>query len=294
MAKQQYIQITDDMLRNRVDVIIAQKQPLLGRGFIKKLAKENKILFNDFPVSSGYKIKNSGTITIDYDIAQLQNIPEIDLEVLFEDDHLLAINKPSGVISHSRGKYWDEPSVASSIRKKLHKANAQDMRAGIIHRLDRATSGVILCAKDSQTSAFIQKQFEKRTIKKIYYAITEYSADIPSTGIIEKPIGRNIRIPSRFKVDANGKYAMTEYSVVAHNEMYMLIKLLPKTGRTHQLRVHLASLGIPIVGDTLYDSEHSATRLMLHAAEITIQYPDKDSELTIKATLPPEFKEYVS
>lgn len=282
------IKITEDDFRQRADVIIAREVPDLSRSYIKKLAKEGRLLFNGKPISCGYKLRSDGDLVLNYDITQLQNIPVLELDIIYEDEKLIVVNKASGVITHSRGKYWDEPSVASSIRSRLRNAGS-DMRAGIVHRLDRATSGVLLCAKDTTTAAFLQKQFEERTVTKTYYAVVPFSK-LPPKGLIDKPLGRNPRKPSQFKVDPNGKPAQTSYEVVSSNDKYMLLELKPKTGRTHQLRVHLASLGLPIIGDSLYDGQQ-ASRLMLHAAELEISYPNAKTRKVFQAPIPAEFKE---
>ncbi|MCA9348655.1 RluA family pseudouridine synthase [Candidatus Saccharibacteria bacterium] len=293
MATKQIINITIDDKNLRADNVISRNFPMLSRSFIKKLAKENRLKFNDQPVSCGYKLRQTGLLVLDYDMTQLENIPELDLETVYEDKHIIVINKPSGVITHSRGKYWDEPSVASSIRTKLHKAGITDMRAGIVHRLDRATSGLLVCAKDSTTAAYLQQQFEKRLVEKTYFAIVPH-VDLPKKGFIDKPIGRNLRKPSQFKVDPNGKEAQTEFEILEDTGSLLLLSLKPKTGRTHQLRVHMASLGVPIAGDNLYDSSLEAPRLMLHAAELTINYPTDSHKKTFTAALPKEFKDYLT
>lgn len=161
--KQQKFDIDEKDLKKRVDVVIARELPDLSRSYIKRLAKEDKITFNGKPVNAGYKMRIEGKLVLDYDMTELKAIPEIDLPIIHEDESLVVVNKPSGVITHSRGRYWDEPSVASSIRKRVYKEDASN-RAGIIHRLDRGTSGVIICGKTETALKKIQKQFEDRAV----------------------------------------------------------------------------------------------------------------------------------
>lgn len=283
--------IADEDIGKRADFIISREIPELSRSYIKRLAHDGKLKFRGKDVQAGYKLKSEGELTLDYDPAVLQNIPEVDLDIIYEDDYIVAINKPTGLITHSRGKYWDEPSVASSIRKKLTRQSA-DIRAGIVHRLDRATSGVIICAKHKDAQGFLQKQFEARTVQKEYVAITKLSTLNDKEGLIDMPIARNPKTPSIFRTDPKGKPAQTSFKIIRNSDSYSMYELRPKTGRTHQLRVHLAALDHPIVGDVLYRGpEHE--RLMLHAHRLRIQHPD-GSDLVIEAPLPPEFEAFMS
>src|SRR5690606_23510478 len=211
-----------------------------------------------------------------------------DLPVIYEDDDVLVVNKPSGVISHARGKYFDEPSVASFVRQKT---GQKGERSGIVHRLDRATSGVMICAKNQETLSFLQKQFSLRKVKKTYMAIIE--GGLPTDeGVIDMPIGRNPKIPASFHVTPNGKPALTRYNIVSKNEKFSLVELRPETGRTHQLRVHLKHLNHPIVGDALYKGRESS-RLLLHAASLEITLPNGERTI-FTAPLPDEFNTYTS
>ncbi|MEM6997470.1 MAG: RluA family pseudouridine synthase [Patescibacteria group bacterium] len=287
-SKLQVYEIGDDEIGKRADFVVAREIPELSRSYIKRLAHDGKLTFEGREVQAGYKLKRPGKLILDYDPAVLQNIPEIELDIIYEDDDVLAINKPAGLITHSRGRYWDEPSVASSIRKKLTRSGS-DIRAGIVHRLDRATSGVIICAKTADAQGFLQKQFEKRTVQKEYIAICNNVELKATSGLIDMPIGRNPKRPSTFRVDAKGKSAQTNYQVLSTSDKYMMLRLSPRTGRTHQLRVHMEKLNAPIVGDTLYGGkEHD--RLMLHAHKLKLEHPN-GSELVLEAPLPPEFQE---
>jgi len=164
-------------------------------------------------------------------------------------------------------------------------------RAGIVHRLDRATSGVMVAARTAEALGWLQKQFSQRKVKKAYIAIIK--GELPNKeAIIDMPIERNPRHPQTFRVGVRGKAAVTAYEVVKTANGYSLLKLQPTTGRTHQLRVHLAHLGHPIVGDTLYGGE-PADRLFLHALSLEITLPNKQRR-TFEAPLPKEFEELMS
>ncbi len=226
------------------------------------------------------------------DIAELQKpAEEIDLPIIYEDESVIVIDKPAGIISHARGRYWDEPSVASFIRQKIS-FNGQNERAGIVHRLDRATSGVMICAKNSQALKYLQKQFGNRTVSKTYLAIVNGKMK-PQEAIIDLPISRNPKKPQTMMVEDGGKAAITEYATLETSSKYSLIELRPKTGRTHQLRVHLNYIGKPIIGDLVYSGE-PAERLFLHASSLQIILPSTGEVAIFQSPLPSVFTEKLS
>lgn len=271
----------------RLDQYVIQQKPRLSRAFAVKLIDEGKVLVNGKQEKAGYKLREMDEIHIDFDESSLDVVPEIDLPVLYEDDEVVVVNKPAGVISHARGLYWDEPSVASFVRQR--NAALTGERAGIVHRLDRATSGVMICAKSQAALSWLQKQFAQRRVHKTYVAIVEgYMKQ--QEAVIDMPIERNPKAPATFRVGPNGKAAVTNYKVLQETEKYSLLELKPETGRTHQLRVHLAKIGHPIVGDPLYGSGQHGDRLYLHALSLEITLPSRERR-TFEAPLPPEFQE---
>lgn len=280
------ITVTDDERGQRIDKLVANKLAKYPRTVIQKLFEDNSITLNNKETKPGFKLRPGDTISVDTSKLTV-NIPDIDLPVLYEDDDVLVVNKPSGVISHARGKYFDEPSVASFVRQKT---NQEGDRAGIVHRLDRATSGVMVCAKNFDTLSYLQKQFSARKVKKSYQAIIEGKMPTPE-GVIDMPIARNPKKPKMFHVSETGKDALTRYKTIESSDKYSQIELTPETGRTHQLRVHLNQLHRPIVGDELYQGAE-ANRLMLHAIKLEISIPGGIRKV-FEAPLPPEFKEYI-
>jgi 23S rRNA pseudouridine1911/1915/1917 synthase len=281
---------TERSRAQRLDQYVVQERPRISRGFANKLIDDGRVLVNGNAEKPGYKMRPTDTVTIDFDEKELDVIPAIELPILYEDDSVIVVNKPDGVISHARGKYWDEPSVASFVRQKVADIEGGE-RAGIVHRLDRATSGVMICAKSPDAMTFLQKQFSARSVKKSYTAIV--SGHIKEKeAMIDMPIERNPKEPSKFRVGANGKASKTHYIVVEESPTHSLVQLTPETGRTHQLRVHLKQIGHPIVGDTFYDGE-PAERLLLHAASLEITIPGGERK-TFTAPLPKEFKDRMS
>ncbi len=199
------------------------------------------------------------------------------------------IEKPPGLLTHSKGAFNPEATVATWLRGRLRSMEGE--RAGIVHRLDRATSGIMICAKTPLAHSWLQKQFSQRRVKKTYAAVINGHLK-QLEAIIDMPIERNPKHPQTFRVGANGKPATTDYTVLQVNDHYSLVELRPTTGRTHQLRVHLAYLGHPIVGDTLYNGSPSE-RLLLHACRLELTLPSRERKV-FESQIPPSFAEALS
>jgi len=288
------IKVDGELKGKRIDKLIAALHPEYSRAALRKLFDTEHVLINDQPTKPGIKVREGDLIAVDFTPLNFE-IEHLDIPIIYEDEDVLVVDKPSGVISHARGRFFDEASVASFLREHLYgkKRRAQDdvhqLRAGIVHRLDRATSGVMICAKNEPAMSFLQKQFADRKVEKIYIAVV--NGEMPSSeGLIDMPIERDERKPQMFKVSSLGKQAQTEYKVLKQENGYSKLELKPKTGRTHQLRVHLSELKHPIVGDDLYGGEESS-RLLLHAAKLSIELPSGDKK-SFEAPLPEEFTDY--
>lgn len=262
----------------RLDQRVVEQIPTLTRSYATKLIDEGKVMVNGEVVTkSGYKMRHGDKVTVDHDEGLYKNIPFIDLNVLYEDDDCVAIEKPLGLLSHSKGAFNPEATVATWLRGRLRSMEGE--RAGIVHRLDRATSGVMICAKTPEAHSWLQKQFAQRRVKKTYSAVITGMLDEPEA-VIDMPIERNPKKPQTFRVGANGKPAVTHYQVLGSDGTYSLVELKPETGRTHQLRVHLAHFKHPIVGDTLYDGE-PADRLYLHAHRLELTLPNRERKVFV-------------
>lgn len=256
----------------RLDAAVIEQYPDITRSFATRLIKEGKVSVNSVTeTKAGYKLRSDDRVTVDYDPGKEVKPPEIDIPVIYEDDDCVVINKPKGLLTHSKGAYNPEATVATWLRSRVDHLEGE--RAGIVHRLDRATSGVMICAKNPESLAWLQKQFSQRRVKKQYAAIVSGVLQ-PEHAIIDMPIERNPKAPQTFRVGSNGKSAITEYTVVAHNDKESLVELRPQTGRTHQLRVHMHHLGHPIVGDTFYGGQ-DADRLYLHAHSLELTLPSR-------------------
>jgi 23S rRNA pseudouridine1911/1915/1917 synthase len=270
----------------RLDVFITLHLPALSRSAAGKLIDNNKVTVNAQAPKASQKLKAGDTVQVEY---QTPEIPTIDLPILYEDDDCLVIDKPAGILTHNKGAFNPEATVASFIAPKLSGLSGE--RGGIVHRLDRLTSGVIICAKNPSALSWLQKQFSERKTKKKYVAMVTGQLN-PTAALIDKPIERNPKRPQSFRVGANGKPARTAYCVLAANAAESLVELRPETGRTHQLRVHLSQLGHPIVGDVLYGGP-AANRVYLHALSLELTLPDK-SRRVFESLLPPEFRNRIT
>ncbi len=271
----------------RLDQKVIELVPTWSRGLAARLIDEGKVMVNGTAVlKAGYKLRDGDVVAIDYEAEELERIPEIDTPILYENDDVLVLNKPAGLLTHSKGAYNSEATVASFVGS--HLTDMEGDRAGIAHRLDRATSGVIICARNPKALSWLQKQFSQRKVKKTYIAIIQGNLK-EEHAIIDMPIERNPKRPQTFRVGADGKSALTEYKVVQTNGTYTMLQLTPATGRTHQLRVHLHHLGHPMVGDTMY-SGAQAERLYLHALRLELTLPSRE-RMTFEAVLPDAFEE---
>lgn len=257
--------------KHRLDSELAKRYPETSRSTWQKHIHAGNISVNGKVItSSKHEITENDKISIDS--PETPDFKDKQLPIIYIDDDVIVINKPAGVLTHSKGELNDEFTVAEFFRR-YSTYNLDSNRPGIIHRLDRDTSGVMIGARNEATAILLQKQFADRKTKKIYFAVLEGKPKL-ETANVDLPIGRNPKKPSMFRVDANGKSAITKYEIVDTNDKYTLIKLQPQTGRTHQLRVHMKYIGTPILGDKLYGKP--ADRLYLHAYSLEITIPSAE------------------
>ncbi len=277
----------------RLDMRVIAMYPDLTRSVAAKLIEKGKVTVNGKVIEkAGYKLKPGDEIIAEYNYELMTAIPSIELSVIYEDDDCVVVEKPIGILTHSKGDFNPEATVASWLAEHLVKAGKTPLwllekdvetgsphnpRAGIVHRLDRATSGVMICAKTPAALKHLQKQFSQRKTKKTYIAVVDGHMR-PQHAIIDMPIARNPKKPKTFHASTQGKPSITEYHVMQSGEMYDLVELKPVTGRTHQLRVHLSHQGHPIVGDTFYNGPR-ADRLYLHAHSLEITLPNKQRKV---------------
>lgn len=262
----------------RLDAVLSERYPQYSRATLQKFIKNGQIKVNSEIVHKpNTLIEENDSIEFTPPSKTTSKKPP----VIYEDKNVIVFDKPAGFLSTSKGDFNPEDTLEDY---------------GLpAHRLDRITSGVIIVAKNPETKSFLQKQFQQRKVRKTYYAIV-VGHPKENHAIINIPIARSIKNPTTFLPSAEGREAITEYQVLAQNEKYSLLKLMPQTGRTHQLRVHLKYIGTPILGDPIYgeekDNKH-AKRMYLHAEslEITIPNEPNNERKIFTAPLPPEFNE---
>ena len=269
----------------RLDTYLYEHYKEISRSRWQKYIKDSRVSINGKTITTpSYEIDDKAII--DIKLPEEKKFEKEKLDILYLDDNVIVINKPAGILTHAKGADSDEFTVADFFKR--YSTYALDTnRAGIVHRLDRDTSGVIIGARNNETANLLKKQFAKRLTKKTYIAITTGIPKLEKARI-DLPIARNPKKPATFKISSNGKVAITDYKVLKINENYALIELMPKTGRTHQLRVHLNYINCPILGDKVYGAK-KADRMYLHAEKLEITIPNK-GRITFEAKLPKEFK----
>ena len=270
--------------KQRLDVLLAERHPESSRSTWQKHIKAGHVQVNGKPAkNSRQEVSDADRIAID--IPDATDFSDSTLPILYLDDDVIVVNKPAGILTHSKGELNDEFTVAGFFARYTTSGLDTD-RPGIVHRLDRDTSGVIIGGRTPEACALLKAQFSERKAKKWYLAIVEGHPK-ESQAVIDLPIGRNPSAPSTFRVDSKGKAAVTEYEVLKSWDKYSLVKLHPLTGRTHQLRVHMQYINTPILGDRVYGK--AGERLFLHAYKLEITTRPEVRQ-TFTAPIPDAFR----
>lgn len=287
----------------RLDVFLGEKIPELTRSQAKKLIEQGRVKIKNVK-NPRPKHKIQGEEEIEVFIpapATLEITPQehVPFDIIYEDSHLAVINKPAGVVVHPAAGHYEETLVHGLLaRLKGLSGIGGELRPGIVHRLDKDTSGLLVVAKDDQTHQALTNMFKARQVKKTYLALVH---GIPHAkfGVIKKPIGRHP--VNRKKMSVHAKVAREAETIYRIKETFHKASLLEvelKTGRTHQIRVHLSSIGHPIVGDELYGGAKphgpKAKRQMLHAWRLSFKHPITGEELSFEAPLPEDFEELLN
>jgi 23S rRNA pseudouridine1911/1915/1917 synthase len=288
----------DIYLAEALSLTRAKAQGLIAGGHVRIL---NKIPKPSMKVKRGMEIEGE-LVTEEPASLSPENIP---LTILYEDDYLLAINKPvdmvvhpscghrSGTLVNAMLCHLGRPAILSNQSGPDTAEISQ--RPGIIHRLDKDTTGVILVAKDPKTQEALSSQFHDRKVEKIYRAVVEGSIK-KEEDVIEGSMGRHPTLRKKMALVAKGgRYSMTRFKVISRLRGFTYVELYPKTGRTHQIRVHMASIGHPIAGDELYGkkAKRLAPRPLLHAYRILVEHPATKAPLQIEAPIPQDFEEFI-
>lgn len=269
----------------------------LSREAIQKLILQGKINLKDLTKAKpNYRVKIGQEIKVmieDKIITQLsaENIP---LEVIYEDDDLAIINKPAGLVVHPAPGNYEHTLVNALLYHFKNLSDINPHRPGIVHRLDKETSGLLVIAKNNPAHLALSRQFSKHTIKRKYIALVKGEVAF-NENVIELPIARHPykRKDMAVSFAENSKYAKTFYRTLKRNKSFSLLELEPFTGRTHQLRVHLTHIGHPILGDTKYGRNNEFVRLALHAISLGFIHPRIEKFIEFTCSLPVEFNQFI-
>lgn len=275
----------------RLDAFLASTDDRFSRAQWQKICQQGLVLVNQKQGIIKQKLRAGDVVAVD--LPHYGDNTAIEIPIIYQDDDVIVINKPAGVLTHSKGVINSEFTVADFVRPFTTDAPDSN-RPGIVHRLDRDTSGVMIAARTHESKTWIQKQFATRKVKKSYIALVNGTPKEP-TALLDLPIERNPKKPQTFRVGVNGKTAQTTYETLHNYDKYTLLKLMPKTGRTHQLRVHTAYLNCPIVGDRFYAEKFKKqldNRLFLHANTLELTLPSH-KRMVFEAPLPPDFTDFL-
>lgn len=279
----------------RLDKYLSQTNKQISRSQAKKLINSGFIQVNDHSVEPDYELQRGDRIKIEIPPPKpAQVIPQnIPLKIVYEDQFIIVLDKNAGMVVHPTLDHPDRTLVNAllfHLKKHPLPETGENLRPGIVHRLDKGTSGLIIVAKDQEALGNLKSQFKERKVIKKYTALVTGRIE-PSRGEINKPIERHPKNRKKFTVAESGKEATTFYVKKEDiGGLFSLVEARPKTGRTHQIRVHLASIGHPIVGDKLYGGR-AASRMFLHASYIEFSHPHTKKTVSFTSALPKRLTE---
>lgn len=278
----------------RLDKYVCQQLPELSRTRVQKLIAEGYITVNGQTAKPGLKLNIGDKLKVVIPPTPPSRlVPEdMPLDILYEDDDLLVVDKPAGLAVHPAPGHTSHTLVNALLAHFLHLADISDsLRPGIVHRLDKDTSGVMLVAKNSRAQIHLAEQFKSRSVSKSYMVLVKGRLT-PENGIIEAAIGRDPRNRKKMAVVARGREARTEYQVIKYIGDYTLLEVRPQTGRTHQIRVHLAAIGFPVVGDKVYGVKSPyLDRQFVHACRLGFKLPSTGEYVEFKSELPSDLEQ---
>ncbi len=272
----------------RLDLYLAEVTGL-SRSAAQTEIKAGRVLVNDLEGKPSYQLKQGDKVG--WTSADPVPVEAPDLPILYEDEDVIAVDKPAGLLSHGVSMSRPEPSVAEFARGRVK--DEDPLRPGIVHRLDKDTSGVMIIAKNAAAKTFLKQQFAEGKVKKTYLALVTGGLE-PNEAIVRLPLSPSADHEKQI-VKKDGKQAITRYKVKQYLPNYTLVEVHPQTGRTHQIRVHLAHLHHPVAGDTLYGSPKrplGLARQFLHAAKLEIELPSGEV-VTLTSDLPEDLRGFL-
>lgn len=289
--------ISDDFVNMRLDAFLAQKFEDKSRSYIQKMIEENKILVNNNQAKSSYKLRLNDEIIIEeLETKELEIIAsDIPINIVYEDEDIIVINKPRGMVVHPSNGHYDGDTLVNALM--FHKENLSSIngviRPGIVHRIDKDTSGLLVVAKNDDAHLFLADQLKDKSMYREYYALC-YGVIPNQDLIIKAPIGKDKHDRLKMAVDiVHGKDSTTHVHVVERYKNATLIKCRLETGRTHQIRVHMSYIKHPLIGDSVYGVKskfYTSKGQMLHAYKLSFIHPRSKERLTFTCEVDEEFK----
>lgn len=288
----------DGSAEERLDKFLTRQMPAFTRTRLQGLIKDQRVRVNQQVVTkTGFLIAPGDQVQVELPPVQTTElVPQaIPLNIVYEDERLIVIDKPAGMVVHPAAGHAQDTLVNAVLAHDPDMEGISgELRPGLVHRLDKDTSGLILVAKNDSTLHQLQEQFRTRQVRKVYLALSDGHPPTPS-GRIEAAIGRDTQQRKQMAVvsDQKGRAAASEYSVLESFLEHTLFEVHPETGRTHQIRLHLAFIHCPIVGDTVYGRRKPSLpvkRHFLHAARLTIVLPGESEPRTFESPLPPDLQ----
>ncbi|MGA3325363.1 MAG: RluA family pseudouridine synthase [Terriglobia bacterium] len=307
MAETQQFVVPAESAGERLDIFLVRQMPDWSRSQINRLIRKGLVTVGSGPArKSGEVIESGAHISVTAEHEELRATPEdLPLAVVYEDSDILVVNKAAGMVMHIGAGVKSGTLVnALMMHMKALSSIAGELRPGIVHRLDKMTSGLVLVAKNDAAHRRLSEQFKSREVQKTYVALV-HGRVAADSGKITKPVGRDPRRRTRMKAGGIApREALTKYRVLRRIDHFTLVEAAPQTGRTHQIRVHLASLGHPVVGDTTYGApaklrwgeseEPTLPRTFLHAAKLAFAHPLTGAPLEFEAPLPEELDAFLA
>ena len=279
------------MSGQRLDRYLTDALPGLSRSQIQRLIREGQVILNGQAAKPSTLVESGMLAVVRVPGSPDEVLPQdMALDVIHEDDDLVAISKPAGMVVHPAHGHREGTLVNALLARYPTLAVGDAGRPGIVHRLDRDTSGLIVVAKTNTALQHLREQFKQRKVKKTYLALV-HGRSPSAEGVVEAPIGRDPRQRKRMAVLAGGRAARTAFRLMEDLSEYSLLTVSPETGRTHQIRVHLAWVGVPVVGDRVYGRRRNRLELrrqFLHAWRLSFQRPGGEERLDLESPLPPD------
>lgn len=295
MEKQTF-SVNQEAAQTRVDVFLTQQLEGFSRTAIQKLIIEGRVGVNAKPIKPHHCLRAGDEVSIELPVKQESSLSaeNIVLDIVYEDEDVIVINKPSGMVVHPGAGNTTGTLVNALLSHTKELSSINKERPGIVHRLDKETSGLLVVAKNNPTHLALAKQFRKHSIKRRYIALVQGQVTFKE-GVIDAPIGRHPFQKKKMAVsfDSRTKEAQTNYRVLKRFPAFSLVELFPKTGRTHQLRVHLAYLEHPILGDSKYGNKDDFPRLALHAKDLGFFHPRKKEFVEFTSEVPLEIRRVI-